>query len=261
MLLFTLISSAQMQEGARAGGLAGTAVTLGDVWSVYHNQAGLTNISSLQAGVYYQNRFALKELGDKGVTVAAKLGAGTMGFSYRSFGYTNFSQSKAGLAYALPLSPKFSIGVQMNYYAIRIAEGYGRSNAIGVEGGFLYKLNNKLTLGGHISNPTRAKLADYNDERIPSVLKVGATYSFSEKVQLIGQIQQTTAQKVVGSGAIEYSIVDAFVVRCGVASNPTLTAFGFGWKNKFLRADFSSSYHSVLGFSPQVSLVYAPAGL
>lgn len=250
-----------MHEGARAGGMAGTAVTLSDVWSVFHNQAGLTNISSFQAGVYYQNRFAMKELGDKGVTAAMKLGAGTMGFSYRSFGYSNFSQSKAGLAYALMLSSKFSIGVQMNYYTVRIAEGYGRSNAIGVEGGFLYKLNNKLTLAGHIANPTRAKLADYNDERIPSVLKVGAAYTFSEKVQLIGQIQQTTAQKVVGSGAIEYNVVDSFVVRCGVASNPTLTAFGFGWKNKFLRADFSSSYHSVLGFSPQVSLVYAPAGL
>jgi hypothetical protein len=259
MLLCSLAATSQTFEGARASGLAGTTVTLGDVWSTFHNQAGLTDITGFQAGVYYMNRFAVKELGDKGLSVAGKLGNGVIAGSYQSFGFSDFSQSKSGLAYALPLNDKFSIGVQINFHNTRIAE-YGSSSAFSVEGGFIYKLNNKLILAAHIENPTRAKQAEYLDTRYPSIIRAGATYIFSDKVSLIGQVQQDTEQKVIGSGALEYNILETIVIRAGVSSNPTLSSFGFGYKSKYFRADIATSYHSVLGFSPQLSLVYALNG-
>ena len=259
-ILCSVVIFAQSAEGARAAGLAGTAVTINDEWSTFHNQAGLADLKSLTAGAYYQNRFMIKELGDRGITVATPVGKGVFGLAYQSFGYSAFTQAKSGLAYAMKLGEKFSVGVQMNYHSLRIAEGYGVSRAFSVEGGFRYVLNKSLILAGHIENANRAKIADYNDERAPSTLRMGATYVFSEKVQLSGQVQQTTQQKVIGSGAIEYFIIDAFVVRAGFASNPTLSAFGFGWRNENFKADISASYHSALGFSPQIALSYCPKG-
>lgn len=258
--IFGLFSKAQSAEGARVAGLAGTAVTLSDQFSAFHNQAGLAHITSPTFGAYYQNRFLIKELGDKGIVAATKLGAGAFAISYSSFGYSAFNQSKTGLGYGLKLSDKFSVGVQMNYHSLRISEGYGVSRSFSVEGGFIYKMNQELTLAGHIENANRSQLTEYNDERSPSTLRFGASYTFSEKVVLLGQVQQTTQQKVVGSGAVEYTIKDAIVLRAGFASNPALSSFGFGWKSSTFRADIATSYHSVLGFSPQISLSFCPGG-
>ena len=49
--------------GARSAGLAHASVTLGDVWSVFHNPAGIASLSKLSAGVYYENRFGVPEMG------------------------------------------------------------------------------------------------------------------------------------------------------------------------------------------------------
>ena len=49
--------------GARSAGLANASLTLSDVWSVHHNQAGLGHIRKVSAGVYYESRFLMPELG------------------------------------------------------------------------------------------------------------------------------------------------------------------------------------------------------
>jgi hypothetical protein len=45
-------------------------------------------------------------------------------------------------------------------------------------------------------------------------------------------------------------------VRGGISTNPGIYSFGFGVDYKKLRVDFSSSVHNVLGYSPQISLIY-----
>jgi hypothetical protein len=55
---------------------------------------------------------------------------------------------------------------------------------------------------------------------------------------------------------LEYHPVDNLYLRCGVASNPSLSCFGFGLKLKQFVIDMSAQYHWVLGFSPQFSLGY-----
>ena len=259
--LASLCSHAQSSsEGGRAAALSGAAVTLEDSWSAFHNQAGLANIKGFTAGAFFQNRFLIKELGDRGVFAATKVRNSTFAFSYQSFGYSAFNQSRVGLAYAMPLSENFSVGLQMNYHSLRIAEGYGVSRSFSAEGGFLYKLNKNLHLAGHIENINRARLSEFNDERMPSVLTLGAHYIFSEKVKLICQARQVTDQKINIVGGIEYDIAESIVVRAAGGANPTATSFGFGWKNKFLRADVAATYNSILGFSPQISLTYSGAG-
>lgn len=250
----------QTQEGARAAALGGAAVTLEDSWAAFHNQAGLVNLKGFSAGAFFQNRFLIKELGDRGLFTALPMKNGTFAFSFQSFGNSSFSQSRTGLAYALKLNEKFSVGVQMNYHSLRIAEGYGTSRNVSAEGGFIYKMNENLVIAGHLENVNRAKLSEFNDERMPSVLRLGLHYAFSHKVKLIAQAQQVTEQKINVVGALEYDLVKNFSVRAATGANPTSTSFGFGWKNEFLRADIAAAYHSTLGFTPQLSLTYCAAG-
>ncbi len=249
-----------MGEGARAAALGGTSVCLSDGWSAFHNQAGLTSIQGWQAGAFFQNRFLVQNLGDRGLYAAGKVGAGVFAGSYQSFGVPGFNQSRLGIAYAIPLNDKFSIGVQTNYHSLRIAEGYGISRSFSAEGGIIYRLNNALILGAHIENVNRPKLSEFSNERMPSTIRIGAGYIFSEKVKLLGQVQQELNQKLQVSSGIEYDVAESLVVRVGAASQPGLWTLGFGWKSKHIRADISSTYHTILGFTPQISLAYSSAG-
>lgn len=264
LILFALAGCLAVQsqsiEGGRGAALGGATVTLDDSWSVFHNQAGLVGLKGFTAGAFFQNRFLIKELGDRGIFTALPVNNGTFAFSYQNFGYSAFNQSRVGLAYALKLSEKFSVGVQLNYHSLRIAEGYGTARSFSAEGGFIYKMNEHLTIAGHLENANRARLASFNDERMPSVLRLGAHYAFSDKVKLIAQAQQVTEQKINVTGALEYDIAKSIVVRAAAGANPSLTSFGFGWKNEFLRADVAAAYHNTLGFTPQISLTYCAAG-
>lgn len=252
----SLCSAAQEVPGAPAAAMAGCGVLQTDLWASWHNQAGLSRVKSIQAGAYYQSRFATKELADKGFGIAAPLGFGTIGLNYRSFGYSAFSSSKAGLTYAIPFSENFTAGVQLNYHTLRISESYGNTSTVSVEGGFRYQLNTRLTLGAHIANPTRSKLANFNDERLPSALRFAIGYTFGKKVLLQTEVRMLSDQDPQVRAAVEYSVNDQFILRAGAGSQPTLTAFGFGWKFKSFRADVAASYHTTLGFSPQISLLY-----
>lgn len=257
-----LIVSAQLgfsqnSPGARASAMGGAYLVMHDVWSSLHNQAGLVYLDGVSAGVFYENRFGLNELSDRGAVVAMPLGNSAFGLNYHTFGYSSFSTSKTSLAYALKLTDKFSFGLQFNYHSTRIAENYGKASSLSVEGGFLYAMNDKISLAGHISNPNRARLSDFNDERIPTILRIGAGYRFSEKVILTSEIRKASDATPSLRAGVEYIIVEQFALRAGFGSTPAQYSFGFGWKLKTFQLDVATGYHILLGFSPQLSLTYA----
>ena len=255
-LLLVICTHAQQIAGARAAALNNASVTLGDLWSGLSNQAGLTEVNAFSAGASFQNRYAVKDLSDKAVVIASPLGFGKIGFSLRSFGNTNYSDSRIGLAYALALTDKFSAGVQLNYHQLRIAEGYGSQQGVSVDIGAIYKMNEHLILAAHLANPNRSSLAEYRDERRPTVLRVGATYVFSPKVSLLSQLDAQSEQRVAIKGAIEYQAVENFYIRAGAGTMPSSTAFGIGYTFSSWRLDAASNWHNTLGFSPQLTLSY-----
>jgi hypothetical protein len=256
---FASVLSAQFNDnaGGRSTAMAGAYVALNDGWSVFHNQAGLASVQSFDAGVYYENRFGLKALSDKGFFMAARIGKGVFAGSYHSFGYSEYASSKGGLAYAMGLGEKLDVGIQLNHYAVRLGENYGRAVALSAEGGFLYRLNSKLSLAAHISNPNRAKLSDYLDERIPSVFRMGGTYRFSKQVLLTTEVYKDTQFDPAIRTGLEYRITESVAVRGGFASAPRQLTFGFGWKLNQWMFDMAAAYHPVLGFNPHVSFTYS----
>jgi hypothetical protein len=258
-LLFCWACQAQFNDnaGGRSTGMAGAYAALNGGWSAFHNQAGLASVQSIDAGVYYENRFGLNALSDKGVFAAARMSKGVFAASYHSFGYSEFASSKGGLAYAMGLGEKLDVGIQLNYYSVRLGENYGRANAVSAEAGFLYRLNSKLTLAAHISNPNRAKLSEYLDERIPAVFRMGGTYMFSKQLLMTGEVYKDTQFDAAVRAGIEYRITESIALRGGFASAPRQFTFGFGWRLQQWMFDMAAAYHPVLGFNPHVSFTYS----
>ncbi len=242
--------------GARSGAMGNASVSLSDVWSAQQNQAGLGFVHAVSAGVYYENRFSLKELSLKGAVIAVPVKGGAFGLCISNFGYSLFSENKYCFSFAKAFSEKFSMGIAMDYLTTKIGEGYGSKGAFAAEVGIQAKPIKGLTIGAHVFNPTHAKLSDYDNERIPTIIRLGADYNFSDKVTLALETEKDIALKSVFKAGIEYKAVKEFYLRAGICTNPGLSSFGFGLNLKNFKVDVSANYHQVLGFSPQFGMTY-----
>jgi hypothetical protein len=243
--------------GARASAMGGASATLSDVWAVQNNQAGIGFLKSPVFGAYYENRFLLKQLSTSAFAAAIPVKKGAFGLTYTGFGYSAFKETKIGLAYGMALTENFSAGIQLDYLNTRIADIYGKANALTAEIGFQGKLSKKVIVAGHIYNPNRAKMTTYNNEIIPMQIRMGIQYIFSEKVFVLAEAEKSSYSKINLKGGVEYIPAKDVYIRAGGASNPAQASFGVGVNMKGLKCDISSAYHSILGFSPQIGLSFS----
>jgi hypothetical protein len=242
--------------GARSGAMGNASVTLYDVWSAFNNQAGLGFVKKIGIGTNYEQRFLLSQLSAKALAFALPVKGGTFGLSYSSFGYSAYAESKYGLAFGKAFGENISAGIQLDYLTTHIAEDYGKKGMLAAEAGLQFRLLKKLTLGVHAYNLTRTRLAGYNNERVPTVMRLGLNYKFSDKVFIALETEKDMDRKAVFKAGAEYKVVKEFYIRAGISSNPSLSCFGFGLDLKGFRLDVTATYHSVLGLTPQLGLSY-----
>ena len=150
----------------------------------------------------------------------------------------------------------FSVGIQLDYFSIGIGDNYGRANTFSGEIGVMAVLTKNLTVGAHLFNPSRTKIAAYNDEHLPTILRFGASYKVSEKVLITSEMEKDIDQKAVFKSGLEYNITDPIFVRAGISSNPFVSSFGVVVRLKGFEFDIATAFHSVLGYTPQLSLGY-----
>jgi hypothetical protein len=112
-------------------------------------------------------------------------------------------------------------------------------------------------MGFHLFNPTKASLADYNKEKIPTIAKLGLAYLVSAKIHILMEVEKDLINKPVVRAALEYFPVNFLYIRAGVASNPALNAAGFGLQWKKVRIDLAASFHPQLGYTPNLGLLYS----
>lgn len=243
--------------GPRSAALGHASVCMTDIWSVTNNQANLGSLKQYEAACFYENRFLIKELSQQGFAIAAPIKKGSFGFQFSSLGYKLYRETKSTLAYGLALNDRISAGVGLDLLSTKIADIYGQSMAVTGEIGIQVKITRDLYFASHVYNPFRAQMVSYNHEKIPSIFKLGMMYTFSEKVWFCAEAEKTSLQNINIKGGIEYRPHDLIYVRVGAASYPTQASFGLGVNYEGLKIDVSSSFHQVLGFSPQIGLSYA----
>lgn len=242
--------------GACSAAMGNASVSLSEVWSTHNNQAGLGFIRNISAGIHYENRFLLKEVSVRAGAFAIPVKRGTFGLCITNFGYSLYSENKYSISFSKPFGDKLSAGIAMDYLTTQIAEGYGNKNVFVAEIGIQSKPLKDLTIGAHVFNPTHTRLADYADERIPTIIRLGANYNLSDKVLLSAETEKDMAQKASFKAGIEYKAVKEFYLRAGISTNSTLSSFGFGLNLNNLKIDLSANYHQTIGISPQLSLIY-----
>lgn len=243
--------------GARSSSLGHASSCLYDLWSGRNNQGSLGFVRQNEVGAFYENRFFVKELTHSGFAIVSPIKKGTFGFVYSSLGYKLYRESQSTLSYGMKLNESISAGIAVDYLNTKIADIYGKAHAVTGSIGLTAKLLPQVVVSTHIYNPFRAKITNYNNEKIPTIFKLGAQYIFSSKVFIIAEAEKTSAQKINIKGGIEYKPSSLIYIRAGGSSYPSQAAFGIGVNYNGIKIDLSSAYHSILGISPQIGLSYA----
>lgn len=259
LLQFSFSGKAQgvhRMAGARQAGMGGTGVCLEDAFGIVHNQALMAWQVERHAGFYFGNNFFIRELSNSYAFFSMPMpfgGCGGVDVSY--FGYSLYSETRAGLAYARELGKRFTAGVKLNYLHINQPEDYGGKGVGIAEIGVVYGLSEQLWLGVHVFNPNMSKWAGYMDERLLAVIRSGLLWKASEEVRVMAEVEKDVAQMACLRVGLEYLPVSQISLRFGAATAPAVTAFGFGYRHGILKVDLAASWHTLLGFSPQLSVV------
>lgn len=245
-------------SGARASGLSNSGVVLEDLWSNYHNQAGLVGVDKLTLGFHYENKYVVSQYGLHALALAIPTSRGTIGASVTFFGYAKYNESKISLAFGKPFGDKFSAGIQLDLLNIYQAEDYGNSTTLAVEGGILAEPVDGLFIGAHIYNPTMSYYQTFEPEKVPTILQVGIGYNFTEKLLIVMETEKDLEQKIVFQGGAEYHVIKSIYARFGLSTFELSSySFGVGFVYKGIKADMAFSQHQILGYTPHVSFSYS----
>ncbi|MEN9997529.1 MAG: hypothetical protein RI922_519 [Bacteroidota bacterium] len=252
----TLVAQGWLPMGARSNSMANSSVTLTDVWSFHHNPGAMAELEKQAFGVSYENRFLLKELQSQGLVYGQPLKKGVLSIGAQTYGFKTYRTNRVGVGYSMKLSEKFSAGVQLNYQNIRLTENYGSKNTVTAEVGILAKITEKWSIGVSAFNLGRNKLADFQDDRFTTLMRLGTSYKFSKKVLVTAEAEKNVDFPLRAKAGIEYQLVEKFYLRGGFATQPIELSFGFGYKFSVFQLDFGSAYHQQLGWSPHFSFTY-----
>jgi hypothetical protein len=242
--------------GSRSAAMGNASVMISDLWSVHHNQAGLASLSSVQAGFHYDNKFLVQELGVHALALAMPARPGTIALSYTYFGFSQYNETKAGLAFGRMFGPGISAGIRINYLHTYIASDYGKSGYATVEGGIITRPAEGVFIGAHIYNPFRPRNVLCNGERMPLIFRGGIAVMVGDNVMTSLEIQHETNRRAVFRSGLEIGVQGPLFLRAGINSNPVQSSFGFGYVYGRLAADLAFTFHQLLGYSPHITVSY-----
>jgi hypothetical protein len=243
--------------GSRQAGMGRISVALTDFWSVQNNQAGISLIDKVGAGIYYENRFFVNELSTKSAAVIIPTGIGVLGLTFNHFGYELYSDMKIGLVYARSFGQYFRIGLQLDYLITTLGDDYGSKSTATFELGIQSDVTKTLTIGAWVYNPIRVNLAEYDNEKIPAIFRLGLGWQISKSFFVSLEAEKSTAfNPILIRGGLEYGLKELFFFRGGFSTREEIFSMGFGINVKFMRFDISAVMHQTLGFSPQASLIF-----
>lgn len=254
------ISRAQeaFTPASRSQSLAGITVCLRDSWSVFGNQAGLTQIGRPILGGTFQNRFLVKELSTGSALIILPVQSSVFAISIYQFGKTVFRQEKLGIAFARSLSPKLQAGLQFNYYSFFMPEENRSKGTYGIELGFQYQLSKNVLMGAHALNPVKTSMKTLTGEydyptryNLGTYIQISTSFGFMTEVE-----KQLLNPMVVVKTGLEYEPVKTLVLRTGVSGKPYQLTAGMGFEVKKLKIDMAVAYNQYLGNSPSASFQY-----
>ncbi len=258
--LFVFLSSTasggdpyRIPAGAGGSGMASVCIMKNGFWSSFNNQALLAGNRSLSAGINYENRFNISELGTRTAGIIIPAGGPSLGVVYSHFGYNYFRRESGGLSCGIALSENIAAGVQIDYFSEKTSGEYENRQSVTCEAGLLIIPRENVRIGIHIFNPVPNSL---RKTFLPTVLRTGAGIELSEVLFAGAEAEMSSGQKLILRTGFEYEAFRKFQLRGGFSTDNTSFSFGLGYLLGSLQLDLSFAIHEKLGITSSASLIF-----
>ncbi len=246
--------------GARTAGMANASAALFDLWAITNNQAGTAKLEQPAVALHTENRFMAAEMSMAAIACLIPASTGTFGFALTHFGNHLYHERTAGLSYARQFGDKLSAGIKLNHLYVALGDGYAKKGTLVAEMGLICEVIPDLHIGVHLFNPMRTVIVRYGylnrAERIPTIIRTGLAYTFSDYLLLCVEAEKEIHHDLTARAGLEYNFRGEMFVRAGISTNPVQNTFGFGLRTGQWQIDIATSYHYILGYSPQAGVVY-----
>lgn len=241
--------------GAREAGMSYVCLTGNSFWSGFHNQALLAG-SRLSAGLSYENRFGIKELGNRYAAVRIPAGNASIGGVYSYFGYPDFRRQSARLACGLKLSSGISAGAQVDYFSEKTSGEYSDHKAITFEAGLLFSVSENVSIGVHVFNPLPERM---HEIKLPTTIRAGAGINLTQSLfaGFEAEMNDLSYSKAISvRTGFDFEAIKNLYIRGGFSTENSSFSMGLGYDLSFVQLDLAFATHDRLGITSTASLIF-----
>ncbi|MBL6445248.1 hypothetical protein JMN32_02940 [Fulvivirga sp. 29W222] len=256
-LLLFFVSEAQngqSQIGARGAAMGYAVVATSDSWSSFNNPAGLYTCKNINGLFAFENKYGIAGFNSIAAGIVSPMLMGGVGISVFRFGDDLYNEQTAAISYGNRFGLA-GIGIRVNYLQYHI-EGYGNKGIFTVNFGGIAELSKKLYFGALIRNINQAKLSDFENEHIPTILNAGLSFHPSDKIYLNAEIEKDVDLDAVMRIGLEYSFLKKLLARIGIKTKSFNSYFGLGLVLPRLKIDYALTVNPNIGYNHQAALTY-----
>ncbi|MGM9475856.1 hypothetical protein ACS5PU_05470 [Pedobacter sp. GSP4] len=257
IVFFPYYALAQNSLGPRLSAIGNNGAAVPDLWALQANPSGITGIERPTFSLNYIKHLFSNELSTQAFAAVVPLSRNYLGASFQRYGFSEYSESKIGFAYAKKFGNKLSAAINANYHQLKISD-YGASTGFSIDVGLMYRLNDQFTCGAFVGNPSKQKF-DHTAAlvQIATSFNAGLSYQPSNKLLLATSVRKTLHQAFDVSLGVDYKIVNLLSIRGGLSAVPFKQYAGFGLNYKKFILDMATSFDANLGYAPQIAIGYA----
>jgi len=219
------------------------------------NPASLVTLDHPVMTIYGERKFMLNELNYYSLIAACPVSSGGFGVKAVYSGSLIYNESQLGISYGRKLAQRLAIGAQFNYYNKRI-QNYGKMSAIGFEAGTVLYISDKLYFSLLAVNPVGGKFAKSSSEKLSTVYSFGLGYAVSEKFFAGIEIEKEEDQIVNINTGFSYKGIKRLVIRSGISCASSSIWIAFGITLRYFQIEISTLYHSAIGITPGLLLLF-----
>lgn len=259
LILFTICYSeaySQTKIGAPNEAMGNATSTTSNIWSTWHNPAGVSGLRQSSAAISYRTTQNIEGLNTAGLAIILPIKIGSFGLGVSRFGDDLFNQQQINLSYGNNFGIT-DLGIRLSYYQYHF-EGFGNKGVPVISFGGITTIGKEFFIGAFIENINQAKLSDFQDERIPTIMQVGISYRPLKSIAINIDVQKDIDFKASVLAGISYRVIDNLTIKTGFNTNPSKQFFGLDFIPNNIKGtlSYALSHQEVLGFSHQVSIQY-----
>ncbi|GIK21321.1 MAG: hypothetical protein PHY57_01665 [Ignavibacterium sp.] len=253
--LLTFSAYSQYNPGAKQISLSNSDVALSnDVFSVFNNPAGLSQMHWREAGIFYSPApFGMSELSNGFIAYHEPTSIGSFSLGGMTYGFDLFLETRISIAYSNNFTSRFFIGAAVNYQTVSI-KNYGNDGIFYLNLGGLAYIADDLRLGFYLHNINRASYGN-TENQIPVVINAGLSYDVIKELSLNFSVDKDIKYKASFQFGINYDIIEYVSLRTGFSNEPSRFSAGIGINYLNYSLDYAMFSHNALGFTHQAGII------